>query len=104
MNDTTIKKFTTANHKNNDIKRGYGFDKPLENLDGGPTSKYVSLASYGHSGFTGTRIWIDPKEELIYIFLSNRVHPDAENWKLVRENIRTRIEEIIYRSFKARAS
>ena len=104
LNDTTIKKFTTANHKNNDNRRGYGFDKPLENLDGGPTSKYVSLASYGHSGFTGTRIWIDPKEELIYIFLSNRVHPDAENWKLVRENIRTRIEEIIYRSFKARAS
>lgn len=98
LNDTTVEKFTKANHKNNDNRRGYGFDKPLPSLNGGPTCNLVSLKSYGHSGFTGTRVWVDPKHNLVYIFLSNRVYPDANNWKIVKKDIRTRIERVIYES------
>jgi CubicO group peptidase (beta-lactamase class C family) len=55
------------------------------------------MASFGHLGFTGTVIWIDPEYNLIYIFLSNRVHPDAENKKLQTLAIRNKVQEEIYR-------
>ena len=99
IGDSTLNYFTKAPFKANSNRRGIGFDKPTLNLDGGPTCNKVSLESYGHSGFTGTRAWVDPKHDLVYIFLSNRVYPDAENWKLVKQDIRTRIEEVIYNSF-----
>lgn len=98
VDDATVEYFTKANFKSNDNRRGIGFDKPVFSLDGGPTCNLVSLESFGHSGFTGTRVWADPKNGLIYIFLSNRVYPDAENWKLVKQDIRTRIEEVIYKA------
>jgi beta-N-acetylhexosaminidase len=99
IGDTTIKNFTSAPFKGTDNRRGIGFDKPTLDLKGGPTSDAVSLSSYGHSGFTGTRAWVDPEYDLVYIFLSNRVYPDANNWKLLRNDIRTRIEKVIYNSF-----
>ena len=77
-------------------RRGAGFDKPVRSLDGGPTCKLVSLKSFGHSGFTGTLVWADPVKEINYVFLSNRVYPNAENWKLVRMDIRTEIQRVIY--------
>ncbi len=77
-------------------RRGAGFDKPTTNLKGGPTSELVSLKSFGHSGFTGTLVWADPVNEVNYVFLSNRVYPDAENWKIVKMNIRTEIQDVIY--------
>jgi beta-N-acetylhexosaminidase len=98
VGDSIVDYFTQANFKSNDNRRGIGFDKPVFNLDGGPTCNLVSLDSYGHSGFTGTRVWADPKNGLVYVFLSNRVYPDAENRKLVKQDIRTRIEEVIYKA------
>lgn len=77
-------------------RRGAGFDKPVRSLDGGPTCNKVSLSSFGHSGFTGTITWADPDKGIVYVFLSNRVYPDAMNWKIVKENIRTDIQEAIY--------
>lgn len=77
-------------------RRGAGFDKPAFHGEPGPTCDCISFASYGHSGFTGTYVWVDPEEELVYIFLSNRVYPDANNKKLVKMDIRTRIQEKIY--------
>ncbi len=77
-------------------RRGAGFDKPQLHGEPGPTCECISFKSYGHSGFTGTYTWVDPEEELVYIFLSNRVYPDANNSKLVKLNIRTRIQEQIY--------
>jgi CubicO group peptidase (beta-lactamase class C family) len=56
----------------------------------------VSYLSFGHSGFTGTLVWVDPEEEIVYIFLSNRIYPTAENKKLLHLNIRTNIQEVIY--------
>lgn len=79
-------------------RRGAGFDKPVRSLDGGPTCDKVSLSSFGHSGFTGTLAWADPEKGIVYVFLSNRVYPNAENWLITSENIRTRIQDAIYRA------
>ena len=55
----------------------------------------MSLSSFGHSGFTGNLTWADPESGLIYVFLSNRVYPDAENHKLITMNIRTEVMQVI---------
>ncbi|MEZ7931870.1 MAG: glycoside hydrolase family 3 N-terminal domain-containing protein [Flavobacteriales bacterium] len=100
IGDSTINYFTSSPFSGTDNRRGIGFDKPTLDLKGGPTCDAVSLDSYGHSGFTGTRAWVDPKHDLVYIFLSNRVYPDANNWKLVKNDIRTRIEKVIYNAIE----
>ncbi len=87
--------FTTKQF--NDNRRALGWDKP--DLTGkGPTSEYSSGNSFGHSGFTGTCVWVDPDYNLIYVFLSNRVYPKAENRKLIKNNIRTKVHDAIYQS------
>jgi beta-glucosidase-like glycosyl hydrolase/CubicO group peptidase (beta-lactamase class C family) len=84
-----------------DNRRAIGFDKPEMNPGkDSPVCDCVSYLSFGHSGFTGTLAWADPNNELIYIFLSNRVYPDAENNKLSKSNIRTKIQEVIYNAVK----
>jgi beta-glucosidase-like glycosyl hydrolase/CubicO group peptidase (beta-lactamase class C family) len=82
-------------------RRGIGFDKPVPNLDGGPTCDRVSLESFGHTGFTGTMVWADPKNGINYVFLSNRIYPSSTNRKLIKLNIRTAIQEVIYDCVKA---
>ena len=77
-------------------RRGAGFDKPIRSGKGGPSSNKVSLKSFGHTGFTGTMAWADPENQINYVFLSNRVYQDAENWKLVKMDIRTKIQDVIY--------
>jgi CubicO group peptidase (beta-lactamase class C family) len=78
-------------------RRGLGWDKPVVG-GGGPTSKLASPLTFGHTGFTGTCAWADPKEELVFVFLSNRVYPDADNKRLINEDIRPRMHDIIYRA------
>ncbi|MBN2746773.1 MAG: serine hydrolase [Bacteroidales bacterium] len=97
LSTEVIEEFTRQQFPLNHNRRGLGFDKPLPmRQTGGPTSILVSGKSFGHSGFTGTYFWVDPKYNLIYIFLSNRVYPDAENRKLITSGIRTQIQEEIY--------
>lgn len=83
-------------------RRGAGFDKPTINRVGGPASSAVSLSSFGHSGFTGTLTWADPEYNINYVFLSNRVYQDAENWKIVKMNVRTEIQDVIYSAYNSR--
>lgn len=83
-------------------RRGAGFDKPVIKGDGGPACGLASKTSFGHSGFTGTLAWADPEYNVNYVFLSNRVYPDAENWKIVRMNIRTDIQKVIYEALAQR--
>jgi len=92
----TIREFTKCQFCKKGNRRGIGFDKPEPDGHGGPTCDCVSYLSFGHTGFTGTMAWADPKNGIVYIFLSNRVYPDAENWKLVKMNVRTNIQEVIY--------
>jgi len=82
-------------------RRGAGFDKPALDGSGGTCSRKASMKSYGHSGFTGTLAWADPERQVNFVFLSNRVYPDAENWKIVSMNIRTEIQDVIYDAIKA---
>ena len=93
----TLATFSTAPYLP-DNRRGIGWDKPLIGKWYGPTSEYCSPSTYGHTGFTGTAAWVDPEFDLVYIFLSNRIFPSAENVKLIRNNIRTRIQDVIYES------
>ena len=91
----TIDTFNTCYFCEQENRRGVGFDKPqLE--EEGPTCGCISMTSFGHSGFTGTYAWADPEEEIIYVFLSNRTFPDSKNNRLLKENIRTEIQRLIY--------
>ncbi len=78
-------------------RRGLGWDKPIIGDWNSPTSSRASYKTFGHTGFTGTCMWIDPEFNLVYIFVSNRVFPDRSN-KLNQVNIRSRIQDVIYES------
>lgn len=92
----TIEKFTKQTFEDN--RRGLGWDKPSYNESFDVTSRFSSRKTYGHTGFTGTAAWVDPEFDLIYIFLSNRIYPDANNIKLIKTNIRTRIHDVVYQA------
>lgn len=93
----TIKEFTTTQFAGNQNRRALGFDKPLIRPgNNNPAAQSASDLSYGHSGFTGTFAWADPAENLVYVFLSNRVHPDAANRKITQLQVRTGIHQAIY--------
>jgi CubicO group peptidase (beta-lactamase class C family) len=98
----TLKEFTSRAYPEGTNRRGIGFDKPfLDNTDtNGPTTNKASANSYGHTGFTGTMVWVDPDYELVYVFLSNRVYPDDWNTKLMKLNVRTNIQECLYDAIK----
>tara|TARA_R100001369_G_scaffold20091_2_gene36882 strand:+ start:73162 stop:76089 length:2928 start_codon:yes stop_codon:yes gene_type:complete len=93
----TLDKFNTCYYCEQNVRRGVGFDKPQLGSSG-PTCGCVSLSSFGHTGFTGTLAWADPDKEIVYIFLSNRTYPDVNNRKLIREDIREKIQSVIYES------
>ncbi len=95
-----IEKYTSSPYYNsNKNRRGIAFDKPVRDGAGGPTCfECTSLKSFGHSGFTGNLTWADPESGILYVFLSNRVYPDAENHKLISMNIRTEIMNVISNS------
>jgi beta-N-acetylhexosaminidase len=91
----TIDKFNKCYYCHKDNRRGIGFDKP-QLADEGPTCGCLSMTSFGHSGFTGTYAWADPEQEIVYVFLANRTYPVAGKNLLLRENIRTEIQRLIY--------
>lgn len=91
----TVKKFTK--NQSRQSRRGWGWDKPNTEVgSGGSAGDMAPKSTFGHTGFTGTCVWADPDNNLIYVFLSNRVYPDATNTKLLKEGIRTDIHDIIY--------
>ncbi|GGG46156.1 beta-N-acetylglucosaminidase [Bizionia arctica] len=91
----TVDQFNTCYFCEKDNRRGIGFDKPQLGVEG-PTCGCVSMTSFGHSGFTGTYAWADPESEIVYIFLANRTYPKATTNLLLKENIRTDIQRLIY--------
>ncbi len=106
VSEATLKEFSTAQYPANENRRGLGFDKPLLNnaaLDF--TEAYpapeVSAESFGHSGFTGTFAWADPKNQLVYIFLSNRVYPTRNHRGLYNLKIRQAIQRVFYQATSA---
>jgi len=86
-------------------RRGYGFDKPEKDNATRPEPYPCLSASpqtFGHTGYTGTCVWADPAQQLVFIFLSNRVHPDGGdvNKKLLNMNVRPKIHEAIYKALQ----
>lgn len=82
-------------------RRGLGFDKPDQKVpDRSPCGKSAPASVYGHTGFTGTCAWADPTNGVVYVFLSNRTFPDSTNRKLIQQNIREQIQDIIYDAMK----
>ena len=94
----TVERFTSRAYPEGKNRRGVGFDKPFldRTNNGGPTTTKASLNSFGHTGFTGTMVWVDPDYDLVYVFLSNRVYPDDWNTKLMKMDVRTKIQECLY--------
>ncbi len=99
IDSSTVREFTKCQFCF-DNRRGMGFDKPeMSAGKESPVSIYCSPESFGHSGFTGTLTWADPVNGTVYVFLSNRVNPDAEDNKLAKSGIRTKIQQVIYEVF-----
>jgi len=87
--------YTSQQYEGN--RRGATWDR-MRPEGNGSSCEYVSDYSFGHTGFTGTMIWVDPDYDLVYVFLSNRVYPDASNNDLLKLDARTKIQELIYES------
>jgi CubicO group peptidase (beta-lactamase class C family) len=99
--DSTLAEFTRCQNCVNGNRRGLGFDKPEPDpKKDSPCARCMPLSSFGHSGFTGTFTWVDPETKVVYVFLSNRVHPDADNKKLVTMGVRTKIQDVFYEVLK----
>jgi len=99
LSESTCKLFTTS--KSRISRRGLGFDKPdVVNKSKSPCPDDAPATVYGHTGFTGTCVWVDPTNRFIYVFLSNRVHPDSWNPKLGSINIRPKMMQAIYDAMK----
>ena len=94
----TVELFTK--YQSNISRRGYGFDKPEKDNDSRkepyPTLS-ASSKTFGHTGFTGTCTWADPENNIVYVFLSNRVHPSGSD-ALLKMSVRPKIHETIYKA------
>lgn len=105
ISEEVVKEFIKVQYPENDNRRGLGFDKPLLNnselaLGEAYPAPEVSADSFGHSGFTGTFVWADPENQLVYVFLSNRVYPTRENRNLYELNIRSAVQQVFYQALK----
>ncbi|MFN8278297.1 MAG: glycoside hydrolase family 3 N-terminal domain-containing protein [Chitinophagales bacterium] len=99
FSDSTVHYFTKQYSSRS--RRGLGFDKPEpDSKKLSPALEGIPLTVFGHTGFTGTCVWTDPTNQLTFIFLSNRVYPTADNGKLVKMNIRSALQKVMYKSLK----
>ncbi|MFD1757372.1 glycoside hydrolase family 3 N-terminal domain-containing protein [Rufibacter sediminis] len=89
-----------------DNYRALGFDRPSKPGDvNGNAAASAPAESFGHTGFTGIYSWVDPVNQLVYVFLSNRVHPTRESSVLSKLNTRTKVMQVVYDAMaKAKAS
>jgi beta-glucosidase-like glycosyl hydrolase/CubicO group peptidase (beta-lactamase class C family) len=101
LQEKTIKYFTAYHSEGS--RRGFGFDKPEKDnatrKEPYP-SALASLETFGHTGYTGTCVWVDPKYNLVYIFLSNRVNPTRNNNKISQMLVRGKIQDAIIEAVK----
>ena len=94
---STVELFTWRQSKV--TNRGLGFAKAPEPVLS--DSAYPSQLAFGHSGYTGTYVWVDPRFNLVYVFLSNRVYPDdGKTWGPAKINIRMEVLNLFYKAVK----
>ncbi|HTB31369.1 MAG TPA: glycoside hydrolase family 3 N-terminal domain-containing protein [Bacteroidia bacterium] len=103
IDSAIVKEFTSCVYCDKGNRRGLGFDRPEKGSSKeSPACASASQESYGHSGFTGTYVWVDPKYGIVYVFLSNRVAGGSTDNKLARLGIRTNIQQLIYNALGAK--
>jgi CubicO group peptidase (beta-lactamase class C family) len=100
IKSSTVQYFNQRHYPGN--RRGLILDKPALDKVGGSPSALASHESFGHTGFTGTMCWADPEQELVFVFLSNRIHPNVDNKKLIQQNIRTQLHTEVYKEILLR--
>lgn len=98
----TMKNWTSSHFQKSNNRRGFGFDKPaIRSSQRSGNERYpsasVSEQSYGHSGYTGTFVWVDPANGLLFVFLSNRVFPDRDNHKINSLRLRPLLLETLFK-------
>ena len=98
LSEETVRLFTTE--KSPTCRRGLGFDKPDADPDNSPTCAEADPSAYGHLGFTGTVFWVDPANDLIFVFLTNRVNPTRDNAAFSRANVRPELFRQVYLSLQ----
>lgn len=97
LKEKTVETFTRRHFERQGNRRALGFDKQLFTpSNNAQVCPEASQASFGHTGFTGTMVWADPEYDLVYVFLSNRVHPSATPNRLAQMNVRTDIQALLY--------
>jgi len=102
LSESTVKEFTKMHALHGCQLRGYGFHTPKASGQSSIVPAAASTHIFGHQGFTGTVVWCDPDEELIFVFLSNRVCPAAEPNNLAKSGIRLKAHELIYKGIGSR--
>ena len=102
LSESTVAEFTKMHHLHGCQVRGFGFHTPKATGTSSIVPAAASTHIFGHQGFTGTVVWCDPKEELIFVFLSNRVCPDTEPNNLAKSGIRLKAHELIYKGIGSR--
>lgn len=101
LKQKTVETFTRRHFEKQGNRRALGFDKQLFTpSDNAQVCREASQASFGHTGFTGTMVWADPDYKLVYVFLSNRVHPSVTPNKLAQLNVRTDIQSLLYNDIR----
>lgn len=99
FSDTAVQKFTEYHYEPTFCRRALCWDKPVPNdRTKGLGSESATDKSFGHTGYTGTMVWCDPQYKMSVVVLTNRVYTNAENWKITKMNIRTNIEEAVYKA------
>ena len=97
IDSETVELFTKNHIKNDSLNnRGLGFDKVrIVSENKVYPNKKLSNKSFGHTGFTGTMFWVDPKKDLILVFLTNRVYPNRDEGSFYEVEVRNKLFEII---------
>jgi len=98
FSDTAVQQFTKYHYEPTFCRRALCWDKPVSDRSKGLGSESSSDRAFGHTGYTGTMVWADPEYNIAIVVLTNRVYTDSENLKLIKQNIRTNIEEALYQS------
>jgi CubicO group peptidase (beta-lactamase class C family) len=102
LSEATVEEFIKMHSMHDCQVRGLGFHTPKAPGTSSIVPADACPQTFGHQGFTGTVVWCDPKEELIFVFLSNRVCPDAEPNKLSKSRIRLLAHEMVYKGIGSR--
>jgi len=97
LDSMTINDFTKSKYGR---RRALGFETKTKKGTGS-CSNLASSKTYGHKGYTGACVWVDPKSKLTFIFLTNRIHPNPRNNKLKRYMVRKKVHSVVYRALNS---